>query len=174
MTTYMYIWFFLNQILVFKVKIIYERWDIAICSDKRVPPQTGRALAYAFLTQYSHSLGTCMKLSPKIVAATSRLRWTKTHNNFNQIPTTHMNRYCHCNHMSVFMAWYRYHYPTLGCDIQGFRAMGLSVQYWPRWFQDFRWSDWLYHSEQMGPIWGSVPSQKKIFSVREISCFWVK
>ena len=28
-------------------------------------------------------------------------------------------------------------YPTLGCDIQGFRAMGLSVQYWPRWFQDF-------------------------------------
>ena len=29
------------------------------------------------------------------------------------------------------------HYPTLGCDIQGFWAMGLSVQYWPRWFQDF-------------------------------------
>ena len=29
------------------------------------------------------------------------------------------------------------YYPTLGCDIQGFRAMGLSVQYWPRWFQDF-------------------------------------
>ena len=28
-------------------------------------------------------------------------------------------------------------YPTLRCDIQGFRAMGLSVQYWPRWFQDF-------------------------------------
>ena len=28
-------------------------------------------------------------------------------------------------------------YPTLGCDIQGFRAMGFSVQYWPRWFQDF-------------------------------------
>ena len=28
-------------------------------------------------------------------------------------------------------------YPILGCDIQGFRAMGLSVQYWPRWFQDF-------------------------------------
>ena len=23
------------------------------------------------------------------------------------------------------------------CDIQGFRAMGLSVQYWPHWFQDF-------------------------------------
>ena len=33
-------------------------------------------------------------------------------------------------------------YPTLGCDIQGFRAMGLSVQYWPRWFQDFR-AIWL-------------------------------
>ena len=65
-------------------------------------------------------------------------------------------------------------YPTLGCDIQGFRAMGLSVQYWPRWFQDFRRSDWLYHSEQMGPIWGSVPCQKKIFFVCEISCFWVK
>ena len=60
-------------------------------------------------------------------------------------------------------------YPTLGCDIQGFRAMGLSVQYWPRWFQDFRWSDWLYHSEQMGPIWGSVPSQKK-----NIFCVWNK
>ena len=29
------------------------------------------------------------------------------------------------------------YYPTLGCDIQGFRAMGLSVQYWPQWFQDF-------------------------------------
>ena len=28
-------------------------------------------------------------------------------------------------------------YPTLGCDIQGFRAMGFSVQYWPGWFQDF-------------------------------------
>ena len=28
-------------------------------------------------------------------------------------------------------------YPTLGCNIQGLRAMGLSVQYWPRWFQDF-------------------------------------
>ena len=51
--------------------------------------------------------------------------------------------------------------PTLGCDIQGFRAMGLSVQYWPRWFQDFLRSDWLCHSEQMGPIWGSVPCQKK-------------
>ena len=30
-----------------------------------------------------------------------------------------------------------YHYPTLGCDIHGFRDMGLSVQYWPRWLQDF-------------------------------------
>ena len=29
------------------------------------------------------------------------------------------------------------YYPTLGCDIQGLGAMGLSVQYWPRWFQDF-------------------------------------
>ena len=65
-------------------------------------------------------------------------------------------------------------YPTLGCDIQGFGAMGLSVQYWPRWFQDFRRSDWLCHSEQMGPIWGYVPCQKKIFFVCEISCFWVK
>ena len=34
-------------------------------------------------------------------------------------------------------AWYIFYYTTLGCDIQGFRAMGLSVQYWPRWFQDF-------------------------------------
>ena len=61
------------------------------------------------------------------------------------------------------------HYPTLGCDIQGFRAMGLSVQYWPRWFQDFRRSDWLCHSEQMGPIWGSVPCQKK-----NLLCVWNK
>ena len=29
------------------------------------------------------------------------------------------------------------YYPTLGCNIQGFRAMGLSVQYWPLWFEDF-------------------------------------
>ena len=59
--------------------------------------------------------------------------------------------------------WYPRLYPTLGCDIQGFGAMGLSVQYWPRWFQDFRRSDWLCHSEQMGPIWEYVPCQKKIF-----------
>ena len=31
----------------------------------------------------------------------------------------------------------KWQYPTLGCEIQGFRVMGLSVQYWPRWFQDF-------------------------------------
>ena len=61
------------------------------------------------------------------------------------------------------------YYPTLGCDIQGFRAMGLSVQYWPRWFQDFRRSDWLYQSEQMGPIWGSVSCQKK-----NLFCVWNK
>ena len=29
-----------------------------------------------------------------------------------------------------------FYYHTLGCDIQCFRAMGLSAQYWPRWFQD--------------------------------------
>ena len=29
------------------------------------------------------------------------------------------------------------YYPTLGCDIQGFQAMGLSVQNWPQWFQNF-------------------------------------
>ena len=32
----------------------------------------------------------------------------------------------------------------------------------------FRRSDWLYHSEQMGPIWGSVPCQKNLF------CVWNK
>ena len=63
----------------------------------------------------------------------------------------------------VTMCFVLGNYPTLGCDIQGFRAMWLSVQYWPWWFQDFRRSDWLYHSEQMGPIWGSVPCQKKSF-----------
>ena len=61
-------------------------------------------------------------------------------------------------------------YPTLGCDIQGFQAMWLSVQYWPRWFQDFRQSDWLYHSEQMGPIWGSVLCHTKKTSF----CVWNK
>ena len=60
------------------------------------------------------------------------------------------------------------------CDIQGFRAMGLSVQYWPRWFQDFP------------AIWLAVPFganeahlgictlPEKIFFVCEISCFRVK
>ena len=62
-----------------------------------------------------------------------------------------------------YYSCYNLCYPTLGCDIQGFGAMGLSVQYWPRWFQDFRRSDWLCHSEQMGPIWGYVPCQKKYF-----------
>ena len=61
------------------------------------------------------------------------------------------------------------YYPTPGCDIQGFRAMGLNVQYWPRWIQDFRRSDWLYHSEQMGLIWGSVPCQEK-----NRLCVWYK
>ena len=39
------------------------------------------------------------------------------------------------------------YYPTLGCDIQGFRAMGSSVQYWPRWVQDFPAICWLYMSD---------------------------
>ena len=72
--------------------------------------------------------------------------------------------WCHCNDL-LSHTWVRY---------PGFGAMGLSVQYWPRWFQDFRRSDWLCHSEQMGPIRGCVPCQKKIFFVCEISCFWVK
>ena len=37
-----------------------------------------------------------------------------------------------------------------------------------------RRSDWLYHSEQMGPIWASVPCQKKYFFVCETSSFRVK
>ena len=87
----------------------------------------------------------------------------------------HMGRINNIPALIQIMAWCcPGNYPTLRCDIQGFRAMGLSVQYWPRWFQNFRRSDWLYHSEQMGPIWGSVPCQKKIFFVCEISCFWVK
>ena len=40
-------------------------------------------------------------------------------------------------HMRQFTHVSSLHYPTLGCDIQGFLAMGLSVQYWPGWFQNF-------------------------------------
>ena len=82
-----------------------------------------------------------------------------------------MKMYVFCNMAAILSRgrWVYWHYPTLGCDIQGFRAMGLSVQYWPRWFQDFRRSDWLYHSEQMGPIWGSVTCQKK-----NLFCVWNK
>ena len=36
------------------------------------------------------------------------------------------------------------------------------------------WSDWLYHSEQMGLIWASVPCEKNMFLFCEIGCFRVK
>ena len=65
-------------------------------------------------------------------------------------------------------------YPTLGCDIQGFRAMGLSVQYWPRWFQDFP-AIWL--AEPFGANaahLGISTLPEKIFSVCEIICFCAK
>ena len=44
-----------------------------------------------------------------------------------------------CPHMILnqFIIYSLSHYPTLGFDIQGFRVMGLSVQYWPQWFHDF-------------------------------------
>ena len=65
------------------------------------------------------------------------------------------------------------HYRTLGCDIQGFRAMGLSVQYWPRWFQDFP-AIWLAVSfGATGAHLGSCTLPEKIFFVCEISCFGV-
>ena len=57
-------------------------------------------------------------------------------------------------------------YPTLGRDIQGLRAMGLSVQTDHGCFRIFQRSDWLYHSEQMEPVWGSVPCQKNLLCVR--------
>ena len=66
------------------------------------------------------------------------------------------------------------HYPTLGCDIQGLRAMGLSVQYWPRWFQDFP-AIWLaVPFGANGAHLGICTLPEKIFFVCEISCFWVK
>ena len=65
-------------------------------------------------------------------------------------------------------------YPTLGCDIQGFRAMGLSVQYWPRWFQDFP-AIWLVVPfGANGAHLGICTLPEKIFFVCEISCFLVK
>ena len=65
-------------------------------------------------------------------------------------------------------------YPTLGCDIQAFRAMGLSVQYWPRWFQDFP-AIWLaVPFGANGAHFGICTLPEKIFFVGEISCFWVK
>ena len=65
-------------------------------------------------------------------------------------------------------------YPTLGCDIQAFRAMGLSVQYWPRWFQDFP-AIWLaVPFGANGAHLGICTLPEKIFFVGEISCFWVK
>ena len=52
-------------------------------------------------------------------------------------------------------------YPTLGCDIQWSRAMGISVHYWPRWFQDFP-AIWLAMPfGANGAHLGSVPWQKK-------------
>ena len=61
-------------------------------------------------------------------------------------------------------------YPTLGCDIQCFQANtdhgGSRI---------FRRSDWLYHSEQMGPIWGCVPCQKKSpLCVKKVVSGWNK
>ena len=65
-------------------------------------------------------------------------------------------------------------YPTLGCDIQGFRAMGLSVQYWPRWFQDFP-AIWLaVPFGENGAHLGICTLPGKIVFVCEISCFWLK
>ena len=65
-------------------------------------------------------------------------------------------------------------YPTLGCDIQGFRAMGSSVQYWPRWFQDFP-AIWLpVPFGANGAHLGICTLPGKIVFVCEISCFWLK
>ena len=65
-------------------------------------------------------------------------------------------------------------YPTLGCDIQGFGAMGLSVQYWPRWFHDFP-AIWLAVPFGVnGAHLGICTLPEKNLYLCEISCFWVK
>ena len=65
-------------------------------------------------------------------------------------------------------------YSTLGCDIKGFLTMRLSVQYWPRWFQDFP-AIWL-----AGPFGANEAHlgictlpEKKQFFLCEISGFGV-
>ena len=68
----------------------------------------------------------------------------------------------------------RDYYPTLGCDIPGFWAMGLSVQYWPRWFQDIP-AIWLaVPLRTNGAHLGICTLPGKIAFVCEISCFWLK
>ena len=54
-------------------------------------------------------------------------------------------------------------YPKLGCDIQGFQAMECVSNADLGGSSILGWSNWLYHSEQMGPAWGSVPCHKNIF-----------
>ena len=66
------------------------------------------------------------------------------------------------------------HYPTLGCNIQGFQAMGLSVQYWPRWFLDFPVIWLVVPFRANGAHLGISTLPEKIFLVCEINCFWVK
>ena len=73
----------------------------------------------------------------------------------------------------MITVWWWY-YPTLGCDIQGFRAMGLSVQYWPRWFQDFPAISLAVPFGANGAHLGICTLSEKIFFVCEMSCFWVK
>ena len=63
-------------------------------------------------------------------------------------------------------------YSTLGCDIQGFRAMGLSVQYWPRWFQDFP-EIWLtVPFGANGTHLGICTLSEKILSVKKVVSGW--
>ena len=71
---------------------------------------------------------------------------------------------------SILICFNRY-YPTLRCDIQGFRAMGLSVQYWTQWFQDFP-AIWLaVPFGTNGAHLGRCTLPEKIFFVCEINCF---
>ena len=70
---------------------------------------------------------------------------------------------------NIFFQWHNFYILIMlshtWVRYPGFSGHVVKCPILTSWFQDFRQSDWLYHSEQMGPIWGSVPCHKNIFFV---------
>ena len=65
-------------------------------------------------------------------------------------------------------------YATLGCNIQGLRTMGLSVQYWPRWFQDFPtiWLAILFGANKAHLRICTLPEKNIFLSVKWVVSGW--